>query len=338
MQRDKDPLSGARARRTFCAAAAVALLGAAMPFVAQAQDAWPSKPIQVIVPVAPGGVHDLVIRALQPRLSQELGQRIIVVNRPGADWAVGTLAAKQSPNDGYTWVMASIPTTANAVLKKVGYDPVNDFTAVAILGAAGGVMLVPAELGVKTLADLVKLARAKPKQIAFANAAVGSLGHINTALLQSIEKIEFNTITYTGGQSQLLTDLLSNRVNFAVLSPIVAMPHIQAGKLVPLAIAQPQRSPLMPNVPTTVELGYQRLTIQAWSGVLMPAGVSPAIVKRANAALHAAAADPEVIAYLHKQAITIAPPSTPESAAKMIRDEMAEWPKLFELAKIKRQD
>lgn len=338
MQRGKHLLSGARARSTVCAAAVVTLLGAAVSFAAPAQDAWPSKPIQVIVPVAPGGVHDLVFRALQPRLSHELGQRIIVVNRPGADWVVGTLAAKQSPNDGYTWVMASIPTTANALLKKVGYDPIKDFAAVAILGAAGGVMLVPAEFGVKTLADLVTLARAKPMQIAFGNAAIGSLGHINVGLLQAIEKIEFNTITYTGGQSQLLTDLLSNRVNFAVLSPIVAMSHIQAGKLVPLAIAQPQRSPLMPNVPTTVELGYRRLTIQAWIGVLMPAGVAPAIVKRANAALHAATADPEVMAQLQKQAITIAPPSTPESAAKMIRDEMAEWPKLFELAKIKRQE
>lgn len=338
MQKDQHPASGAIARRTLCVAAAGALIGAVAMSPAVAQDAWPSKPIQVIVPVAPGGVHDLVIRALQPRLSQELGQRIIIVNKPGADWAVGTLAAKQSPNDGYTWVMASIPTTANAVLKKPGYDPVSDFTAVANLGSTGGVMLVPAELGVKTLADFVKLARAKPRQIAFGNAAVGSLGHINTALLESIEKIELNTITYSGGQSQMLNDLLTNRVNFAVLSPIVAMPHIEAGKLVPLAIAQPQRSPLMPNVPTTVELGYPRLTIQAWSGVLMPAGASAAIVKRANAALHAATADPEVIALLQRQAITIAPPSPPETVAQMIRDEMTEWPKLFELAKIKRPD
>jgi tripartite-type tricarboxylate transporter receptor subunit TctC len=135
-----------------------------------------------------------------------------------------------------------------------------------------------------------------------------------------------------------VTDLLANRVNFAVLSPIVAMGHIQSGKLVPLAVASPERSPLMPNVPTTVELGYPRLTIQAWSGVLMPAGVSPAIVRRANAALHAAAADPEVVAQLQRQAITVAAPSPPEAVAAMIRNEMAEWPKLFELAKIKRPE
>lgn len=151
------------------------------------------------MPVGPGAVHDLVIRALQPRLSKELGQQIIVVNKPGADWAVGTLAAKQAPADGYTWVMASIPTTANAVLKKVGYDPANDFTAVANLGAVGGVMLVPPQLGVKTLADFVKLARFKPGEIAFGNAAVGSLGHINTALLEATEKIQLNTVSYTGG-------------------------------------------------------------------------------------------------------------------------------------------
>ena len=321
------------------AVAGVAVIGASAPVAAIAQaDPWPSKPIQVIVPVAAGGVHDLIIRAMQPKLSQELGQPIVIVNRPGADWAVGTVAAKQSPNDGYTWVMASIPTTANAVLKKVGYDPVADFTAVANIGATAGVMLVPAELGVKTLADFVKLARSKPGAIAFGNAAVGSLGHINTALLESTEKIELNTVTYSGGQSALVTDLLANRINYAVLSPIVAQQHIQAGKLVPLAIAAPQRSPLMPNVPTTVELGYPRLTIQAWSGVLMPAGVSPAIVQRANAALHAAAADAEVAAQLQRQAITIAPPSTPDAVAAMIRNEMGQWPKLFEVAKIKRQD
>lgn len=231
------------------------------------------------LPVAAGAVHDLIIRAMQPRLSQELGQKVLIINKAGGDWAVGTLAGKQAPPDGYTWVMASIPTTANAVLKKSGYDPVADFTAVANLGAVGGVMVVPPELGVKTLAEFVQLARAKPKQIAFGNAAVGSLGHLNAALLEATEKIELNIITYPGGQGQMLTDLLSNRVNFAVLSPIVAMSHIQAGKLVPLAIAQPKRSPLMPNVPTTVELGYPRLTIQAWSGILMPAGVAPDIVK-----------------------------------------------------------
>ncbi|WP_422650353.1 hypothetical protein OJJOAM_003193 [Cupriavidus sp. H18C1] len=325
-------------RRTICTILAGTLLLSALPAAVQAQDNWPSKPIQIIVPVAPGAVHDLIIRALQPRLSQELGQTVVIVNKPGADWAVGTIAGKNSAPDGYTWVMASIPTTANAVLKKVPYDPVADFTAVANLGSTGGVMVVPPELGVKTLADFIKLARTKPKELAFGNAAVGSLGHINAALLEATEKIEMTTVTYKGGQSQMLTDLLANRVNFAVLSPIVAMPHIQSGKLVPLAIAQAQRSPLMPNVPTTVELGYPRLTIQAWSGMLMPAGVSPAIVKRANAALHVAAAQPDVVAQLQKQGIIVAPPTPPEAVAKMIRDEMTEWPKLFELAKIKRQD
>lgn len=332
------PITKACMPRRFVALLTAMLMTSTPITPAVAQDNWPSKPIQVIVPVGPGAVHDQIIRALQPRLSQELGQQVVIVNKPGADWAVGTLAAKQSAPDGYTWVMASIPTTANAVLKKPGYDPVADFIAVANLGATGGVMVVPSELGVKTLAEFIKLARSKPNQIAFGNASVGSLGHLNTALLQVTEKIELNTITYSGGQSQMLTDLLPNRVNFAVLSPIVALPHIKSGKLIPLAIAQPNRSPLLPDVPTTVELGYPRLTIQAWSGILMPAGVSPAIVKRANAALHKATADPEVAAQLQKQAITIAPPAPPEALSKLIQDEMAEWPKLFELAKINRPD
>ena len=316
-----------------------AMLGASIPTVANAQSAaaWPTKSIRVIVPVAAGGVHDLVIRILAPKLSRELGQTIIVENRPGADWAVGTQAAARSQPDGYTWVMASIPTTANAVLKKTPYDPVADFTAVANIGSTAGVMLVAPELGVKSLADFVKLAKSKPKEIAFANAAIGSLGHINAALLESITGIELNMVVYSGGQSALVTDLLTNRVNFAMLSPIVALSYIEAGKLVPLAVAAPKRSPLLPNVPTTVELGYPNLTVQAWSGVLMPAGTPPAIIKRANAAIHAATADPEVIALLERQAIAIAPPSPPEAVAAMIRDEMAQWPKLFEIAKIKRE-
>lgn len=327
-------------RRKICATLAGALFSAVLPVAAQAQvqDNWPSKPIQVIVPVSAGAVHDFIIRTLKPILSKELGQPIVIINKPGADWAIGTLAAKTSAPDGYTWVMASIPTTANAVLKKTGYDPVKDFTAVANLGAVGGVMVVSPQLGVKTLADFIKLARAKPKEIAFGNAAVGSLGHLNTALLEATEKIELNTVSYKGGQSQVLSDLLANHVNYAVLSPIVALPHIQAGKLVPLAVAQPNRSPLMPNVPTTVELGHPRLTYQAWSGILMPAGVSPAIVNRVNAALSAAVTQPEVAAQLQKQAFTVAAPAPPEAVAKMIRDEMAEWPKLFEEAKIKRQE
>lgn len=318
-------------------------LGAAiLPRFAQAQSdaeaGWPGKgPIRVIVPVAPGGVHDLVIRALQPKLQQELGQSIVVQNRPGGDWVVGTLAGKQAAPDGYTWVMASIPTTANAVLKKVPYDPVADFAAVANIGSTAGVMVVPRDLGPKSLADFIQLARSKPGELAFANAAAGSLGHLNAALLEATAGLQFNTITYPGGQSSLLTDLLSGRVQFAVISPIVALSHMQAGKLTPLAIAAPKRSPLLPDVPTTVELGHPRLTVQAWSGMLMPAGTPPGIVRKANAALHAAAADPEVARNLQQQAITLHPPSTPEAFAAFIRAEMAEWPKLFELARIKRE-
>ena len=329
---------GWRRRLLHGALAAAALTLAPSVALAQTADAWPSRPIPVIVPAAPGGVHDLVIRALLPRLQQDLGQSVVVQNRPGADFAVGTMAAKQSPPDGYTWVMASIPTTANAVLKKQSYDPLADFVAVAQIGAASGVIVAPRDLGLKSLPDLIRMAKAKPGGIAFANASIGSLGHINVAMLESLAGIEFNTVTYPGGQSALLTDLIAGRVQFAVLSPIVALSHMQTGKLTPLALAAPKRSPLLPEVPTTVELGYPRVTVQAWSGVLMPAGTPAAIVARANAALHAAANNAEVARGLEQQAFTVNPPAAPETFAAFLRNEMAEWPKLFEMAKIKREN
>jgi tripartite-type tricarboxylate transporter receptor subunit TctC len=223
------------------------------------------------------------------------------------------------------------------VLKKVAYDPVKDFAPVSLLGYASTIAVVPPTLGVNSLDQFVKLAKSKPGALNYANPAIGALGHLNTALLEHAAGIEMTSVIYKGS-SPALVDLLPNRVNFMMVPTGVAVPYIQSGKLLPLGVVGEARSPLFPKVPTFKELGYPGVNLEAWMGVLMPAGTPTNIVNRANAALAASLMERGTREALEQSGLRVAPGGTPEAFAKQIRADAAQWPRIFEVAKVKREE
>ena len=302
--------------------------------VSVAQDGWPSKAIRIIVPVAAGSATDLVARQLAPKISEQLGQQVVVDNRPGADMGIGIIAAARSPADGYTWLLVSSTLTSSPVLKKVGFDPVTDFAPVSILGWAATVAVVPPALGVKNIAEFVALARSRPGQLNYANPAVGSMGHLNSAMLEHAAGIDMAGVIYKGSSSAMV-DLMANRVNFMMMPTGVALSQVKSGNLLALGVVGQDRSPLYPDVPTLKEQGYAEVILEAWMGVMMPAGTSPAIIKRANEALSAALKDPGVKEALEQAGLRVTPNGTPQAFSERICQDSMEWPKIFEVAKVK---
>ena len=299
-----------------------------------AQEAWPSKPIRIIVPVAAGSATDLVARQLAPKISEQLGQQVVVDNRPGADMGIGIVAAARSPADGYTWLLVSSTLTSSTVLKKVGFDPVGDFAPVSILGWAATVAVVPPSLGVQNIAEFVALAKSRPGQLNYANPAVGSMGHLNSAMLEHAAGLEMAGVIYKGS-SPAMVDLMANRVNFMMMPTGVALSQVKSGNLVALGVVGEDRSPLYPNVPTLKEQGYADVILEAWMGMMMPAGTPAAIIKRANAALSVALKDSGVKEALEQAGLRVTPDGSPEAFSARIRQDAKDWPRIFEVAKIK---
>jgi tripartite-type tricarboxylate transporter receptor subunit TctC len=312
----------------------------ALPFISPAtafsQSEWPTKNITLIVPVSAGGVVDLVPRVLLPFVSKELGQSIVVDNKPGADLAIGAMAAARSAPDGYTLLAGSIPLTTNPVLKKVQYDPMADFEPVSLIGTTSVMAVVPPSLGVKTLAELVALAKSKPGALNYANSATAGLVHLTTELFNEAAGIKMTEVLYKG-QAPALTDLMANRVNFMMVSPSTVLGHVNSGALRALAVIGKTRNPLLPDVPTFAELGFPSVNLDSWIGILAPAKTPAPVIARANAAFNKALANPEVIAQLAKMGVVAAPPNQPAVLRKRMQDELAQWPKVFELAGIKRE-
>lgn len=302
--------------------------------ISNAQEAWPSKPIRIIVPVAAGSATDLVGRQLAPKLAEQLGQQVVVDNRPGADMGIGIVAAARSPADGYTWLLVSSTLTSSAVLKKVGFDPVADFAPVSILGWAATVAVVPPALGVKNIAEFVALAKSKPGQLNYANPAVGSMGHLNSAMLEHAAGLEMAGVIYKGSSSAMV-DLMANRVNFMMMPTGVALSQVKSGNLLALGVVGQDRSPLYPDVPTLKEQGYTDVILEAWMGVMMPAGTPVSIIDRANAALSVALKDPGVKEALEQAGLRLTPGGTPQAFSERIRQDAKEWPVIFEVAKVK---
>lgn len=301
-----------------------------------AQPAWPAKSITLIVPVAAGGILDVVPRVLLPLVSRELGRSVVVENKPGADLTIGTSAAARSAPDGHTWLASGIALTTHPLLRQVPYDPIADFEPVSLIGTTSVVAVVPRSLGVRTLAEFVALARSQPDVLNHGNSAIGSLAHLSTALFHQAAGIRTTEVLYQG-QAPALADLIANRVNFMMVSPATVQRHISAGVLHALAMAGKNRSALFPDVPTFAELGYPSVNLDSWIGILVPAGTPVPVIARINAAFNKALADPQGIARLTDMGVAAAAPNAPAELRRRMREETALWPKVFESAGIKRE-
>ena len=303
--------------------------------LAYAQEAWPQKPIRLIVPFPAGGQLDVVARLIADRLSPVIGQPIIVEPKPGADGNIGTeLVAKAAP-DGYTWLAASPPTTIQPSVRPstLKYDPLRDFESVAFIGTSPFLFVVPSSLPPKTFAEFVAYAKPRPGELSYAGSARGTVVHLATELFMHDAGIRMETINYPG-QPSAIADLITARVQFMTLGLILAEPQIRQGNLRALAILDKRRHAHLPDVPTVVELGMPALTMTTWFGIAMPAKTPAAIVVRVNAEIMKTLADPEVVAKLNAMGVDVAKPNAPGDFAAFMREDVARWKSVVKTANI----
>ena len=258
---------------------ALALTVSAVSAMAQA---WPSKPISLVVPFPPGGTTDVLARALGEKLTQSLGQTVIVENKPGAGATLGADYVAKSKPDGYTLLVGAVHhTIASSVYKKLPYDFQKDLAPITTIALVPNVLVVNASTPVKTVADLVKLAKAEPGKLTYGSNGNGTAQHLIGTQFQNLTGTEINHIPYKGS-GPLASDLIGGQItmSFDTITPV--LPHIKAGKLRPLAVTTAKRSAALPDVPTLEEAGLKGFNIGTWFGVLAPAATPKDIVARLN--------------------------------------------------------
>ena len=297
--------------------------------------AYPSKPVKMIIPYPPGGGNDTLGRLFAVKLGERIGQPVVVENRPGAGTLIGTEAAAKSPPDGYTILLSSIATHALSpnLYSKVPYDPIRDFAPITLLGIAPTVLVVTNDLPAKDLAELVAAAKAKPGALAYASGGNGTPPHINGEVFKSVAGVDLLHVTYKGG-GPALVDLIAGRVQVMLDTAASAMPHVRGGKLRALAITGPKRSPEYPDLPTFAEAGLPQYDTNAWYSMHAPAGTPPEVVRRLNAELVASLKDADVQARF-KQLSTEPVGNTPEEFAAFVRAELDKYARIIKSAGIR---
>ena len=309
--------------------AALALSGPAL-----AQERYPSKPLRIIVPFAPGGSTDIVARLLAERLAGPLGQSVVVENRPGAAGNIGADAVAKSAPDGATLLMATTGVMAinNALYKNMSYDAAKDLEPVVFAASITNVLAVPADLPAKNIAELIALARAQPDKLSFASSGAGSSTHLSGELFKSMASIEVLHIPYKGS-SQALADLVAGRVSMIFDNMPSALPFIKAGRLRALGVTSGKRSPVLPDVPTIAEAGVPGYESLSWSGIAVAAGTPRDIVLRLNREINTILAAPDMRAKLAELG-TDAIGGTPEAFGEHVRAERDKWSRLIRERKI----
>lgn len=317
---------------TLIVGALAGLLG--LPGDAAAQ-AFPAKPVRMIIPFPPGGGTDGLARVLAKQMSEHLGQPVIIENIGGAGGTVGsTLAAKAAP-DGYTIMMGTLGThsIAPTLYPKLGYDVARDFKPIANFAYLTNYVVAGPSLKAADLADLIRMAKAAPGKITFASAGNGTPAHLAIELFRIRTGADVVHVPYKGG-GPAIADLLGGHVDAIFGDPVSVLSHIASGKLRALAFAGPKRSAALPNVPTTAEAGLADFQVRAWHGVLAPAGVSPEIARKLADAVHAATREPAVQAALAKMG---AEPGDEvlERFGQVIQAESVKWGEVVKRANVK---
>src|SRR5919109_3544378 len=244
---------------------------------AVAAQEYPSKPVRIIVPFPPGGVNDTVGRMIATQLSGRLGKQFVVDNRSGAAGIVGSELAASAPKDGYTLLVVSLVNAVNPWLYRLPYDPVAAFTPIAFLATAPNVLVVNPELPVKSVKELIALAKEKPGAIPYASAGVGSFMHLGGELFRLTAGVDFLHVPFKGGGPAMI-DLVAGHTKVGFATTITTSPHIRSGKLRALGVGATKRSALLPDVPTIAEAGVPGYECSNWIGIVAPAGTPESIV------------------------------------------------------------
>jgi tripartite-type tricarboxylate transporter receptor subunit TctC len=318
-------------KRILTVLAATVLAGSAL-----AQNAWPSKPIRMIVPFTAGSVTDIVARTVGDAMSRSLGQPIVIENKPGAGGTIGAAQVAKAEPDGYTVLIHSSGHVLNpAIYSNLSYDTVKDLSGVTPLASVPNVLVVSPTRGWHTVADLVAAAKAKPGALNYASAGAGSATHMNAEKFKLGAGIEAQHVPFKG-TPEALTDVIGGRDDFFFAPMASALPMVKDGKLVALAVSTAQRSPALPDVPTTLEAGVPNSDYTLWVGMIVPSATPPAIVKRLHDEAVKAVNSPEVKTRL---AALGADPFTMEPAAfnAYIKTEMDAAAIIAKNAKLKVQ-
>jgi len=296
----------------------------AMPTLAQTTNAWPTKPIKIIVGYSAGGATDVLARLVSVGMGNTLGQSIVVENRPGANSNVGAEIVARSTPDGYTLYAFSIANTINATLyPNLSYDPIKDFEPIGMIAKIPNILVVNPNLPVKTLAEYVRYAKDAKDGVTFASSGSGSSIHLSGEMFKMQAKIQMLHIPYKGS-APAVTDLLGGQVESMFDNAPSALPHIKAGKLRPIAVTSAQRSTFLPDVPTIAESGYPGFDVQSWFALVAPAGTPKPIITQLNAALNKALNSPEVRQRMQELAAT-PEQGSPEKMAAFEASEIKRW-------------
>ncbi|CAB5700086.1 Argininosuccinate lyase [Delftia tsuruhatensis] len=321
-------------RKALQTAAACALLGAtALP--APAQQAWPAHPVRLVVPFPASGATDLVARVVAQRMSQDLGQQLVIDNRPGAGGTIGTGEAAKASPDGYTLLFTTSSTHAISphLMPRLAYRADKDFTPIAEIGGAASILLVTPSLPVRNVQELIAHAKARPGALNYASSGNGTIVHLNSAAFAARAGIQLTHVPYKG-TAQSITDLAAGQVHLLFDSIPTGMPHVASGRLRALAVTGDKRSALAPELPTVAESGLPGYSSVTWFGVYGPAGMKPELVARINQAFNKAIQHPEVVASLARQGVEASPPRTPAQFAAMVQADSARWAQVIKDNKI----
>lgn len=295
---------------------------------AQSDSQYPIKPIRMIVPSAPGSGPDIMARAIGQKLTESLGQPVVIDNRPGAGGIIGSEAAAKSPPDGYTLIMSNAGAHAvNASLyAKLPYDPVRDFAPVTLVAMAPNILIVHPTLPVRSVKDLIALAKAKPGELTFGSGGNGSTAHLSGEMFKTMAGISIVHVPFKGSPAAVI-GVISGQIAMAFPNIPPALPHVRSGRLKALAVTTAKRSAAVPELPTVAEAGLPGYEATAWFGVLAPAATPPQIIAKLNAAIVKSLRIREMQERLAAEG-TEPVGNTPEQFAQTVRNDIAKWAKV----------
>jgi tripartite-type tricarboxylate transporter receptor subunit TctC len=313
------------------AALALAAIGAAtLPAIAQN---YPTRPIRLVVASSPGGASDILARTLAQKLTEELGQQVVVDNRGGASGVIGTDIVAKAPPDGYTLLIIQPSLTINpSMIRKLPYDAIKDFTPVSLVVDAAQIMTVNPSVPAKSVKELIALAKAKPGTLNFGSPGVGTSPHLTAELFKLQAGVDMPQVLFKGSGPAYIS-LISGEVQAAFSTVISAMPHVKGGKIRALGVTTKKRVSIFPDIPTIAESALPEFETSQWFGILGPAGMPRVIVKQLNASLARASSSPEVKERLVGQGVEVIN-SSPEEFAAVVKRELVQWAKVIKAAGI----
>ena len=286
-------------------------------------DDYPTRPVRMVVGFGPGAVADVIARAMASRMSEKLGQQIVIENRPGAGSSLGAEYVVRAPKDGYTLLMCTVAQAINPALNNLSFDFGKDLAPIALVANAPQILAAHPSLRANTVQELIALAKAEPDGLQYASSGAGTMSHLSGVLLATIAGIRLIPIPYPGS-AQSMTDVLAGRVPMMFGPAATLWTNVQAGRLKALAVTQPTRAAIAPDVPTMIEAGVEGYSAGIWMGILAPAGTPRDIVDKLSRAANDAVKSPEVLALLKAQGVDPLG-GAPEEFARFIDGELRKW-------------